>query len=122
MDNISQKKVLIIEDDQSLAAAYRLKLSQHFLTESAFTGDDGLKEANEWLPDLIVLDLFLPGKNGHEVLVELKKNEKTKKIPVIVLTNLEGQYEKIMNLGAADCLVKTEMSMEGILSKIQNHL
>lgn len=117
-----QKKVLIIEDDQSLVAAYRLKLSQHFATESAFTGDDGLQSALDWLPDLIVLDLFLPGKSGQEVLTELKENEKTKNIPVIVLTNLEGQYDNMIKLGAADCMIKTEISMEDILKKIESHL
>lgn len=122
MDTKAQKKVLIIEDDQSLAAAYRLKLSQHFSTHSAFTGDDGIKDAIEWMPDLIVLDLFLPGKSGHEVLSELKNLEKTKKIPVIVLTNLEGQYEKIMSMGAADCMIKTESSMADILNKIESNL
>ena len=122
MDNKSQKKVLIIEDDQSLAAAYRLKLSQHFNTESAFTGDEGLKDALEWLPDLIVLDLFLPGKSGQEVLTELRKNDKTKKIPVIVLTNLEGQHDNIIKLGATDCMIKTETSMDQILKKIEGYL
>ena len=122
MDKNTPKKILIIEDDQSLAAAYRLKLSQHFSTRSAFTGDEGLKSALDWLPDLIVLDLFLPGKSGQEVLTELRINEKTKNIPVIVLTNLEGQYENMKKLGASDCMIKTEISMEDILKKIVSYL
>lgn len=122
MENKAEKKILIVEDDQSLAAAYRLKLSQHFATQSAYTGDDGLKSAIDWIPDLIILDLFLPGKSGQEVLTELKKNAKTKKIPVIILTNLEGQHDNMIKLGAADCMIKTEISMEDILRKIESHL
>ena len=119
---MNQKKLLIIEDDQSLAAAYRLKLSSSFDTKSAVTGDEGLTEAIEWLPDLILLDLFLPGKSGQEVLAELRKNEKTKKTPVIILTNLEGQCEDMINKGATDCMIKASISMEDVLQKIKSLL
>ena len=122
MENKSQKKVLIIEDDQSLASAYRIKLSPYFVTQNAITGDEGLKASHDWKPDLIVLDLFLPGLSGQEVLTELKKNKKTKNIPVIVLTNLEGQHDNVIQLGATDCMIKTEISMEEILKKIESHL
>ncbi|MBI4226497.1 response regulator transcription factor [Candidatus Roizmanbacteria bacterium] len=122
MEKKSNKKILIIEDDQSLASAYRIKLSPYFATQNAITGDEGLKSASDWQPDLIILDLFLPGKSGQEVLKDLKKHAKTKRIPVIVLTNLEGQCEKMLEGGAADCMIKTEMSMEEILKKIKSHL
>lgn len=122
MDNKSNKKILIIEDDQSLASAYRIKLSPYFATQNAITGDEGLKWASEWQPDLIILDLFLPGLSGQEVLKNLKKNKKTKRIPVIVLTNLDGQCKQMLEGGAADCLIKTAMSMEEILKKIKSYL
>ncbi|OGK11921.1 hypothetical protein A2954_06510 [Candidatus Roizmanbacteria bacterium RIFCSPLOWO2_01_FULL_37_12] len=122
MDKKSEKKVLIIEDDQSLASAYRLKLSPVFNTQGAVTGDEGLKIAFDWLPDLILLDLFLPGKSGQEVLTELKKHAKTKKTPVIVLTNLEGHCDQMKKIGAADCLIKTEISIEDVLKKITSFL
>ena len=122
MDKKSNKKILIIEDDQSLASAYRIKLSPHFATQNAITGDEGLKAAYDWKPDLIVLDLFLPGISGQEVLQELKKHAKTKDIPVLVLTNLEGQGDQMLEAGAADCMIKTQMSMEDILKKIRSHL
>ena len=117
-----QKKVLIIEDDQSLAAAYRFKLAAAFNTKNAITGDDGLKEAVDWVPDIILLDLFLPGKSGQEVLAGLKENNQTKNIPVIVLTNLEGQCDSMLKKGAIECLIKTEISMDDVLKKIQSFL
>lgn len=122
MDNKSDKKILIIEDDESLASAYRIKLSPLFQTFNTITGSEGLKTAIDWQPDLIILDLFLPGLSGQEVLTELKKQDKTKDIPVIVLTNLEGQCDKMLEGGASDCLIKTDMSMEGILTKIKSYL
>src|SRR3989338_1160906 len=109
------KKILIIEDDQSLASAYRFKLSSSYETRNAVTGDDGLKEVHGWKPDLILLDLFLPGKSGQEVLAELKKHNKTKDIPVIVLTNLEGQNQAMIKQGADECLIKTDTSMDQVL-------
>ena len=122
MENKSAKKILIIEDDESLSSAYRIKLSPLFNTRNATTGGEGLKLAGDWQPDLIILDLFLPVLSGQEVLVELKKHSSTKEIPVIVLTNLEGQCDKMLDEGASDCLIKTDMSMEGILERIKKYL
>ena len=122
MENKSQKKILIIEDDQSLASAYRIKLSPYFSTQNAITGDEGLKVVHDWMPDLIILDLFLPGKSGQEVLKDLKKHAKTTRIPVIVLTNLEGQCDQMIEAGATDCLIKAEITMEEILKKIKSQL
>lgn len=122
MQESPKKKVLIIEDDLSLSSAYRAKLSSLYDSRSSVTGDDGLKMAHEWRPDLILLDLFLPGKSGQEVLKELKKTSQLKHIPVIVLTNLEGQCPPMLDLGATDCAIKTEISMEEIVGKINSFL
>lgn len=122
MDPNIRKKVLIIEDDQSLAAAYRARLSSVYDTRGEVTGDNGLKAAYDWKPNLILLDLFLPGKNGQEVLKELKKNEITKNIPIIVLTNLDGQYKQILEMGAKDCAIKAEISMDDIIEKIDRYM
>lgn len=117
------KKILFIEDDLSLASAYRAKLSNMFSTLGAVTGDEGLKTTLEWHPDFIILDLFLPGeKSGRQVLQELKNNEQTKNIPVLVLTNLEGQCGKVIMDGAIDCRIKTEVTMQEILNKINEYV
>ncbi len=116
------KKILIIEDDLSLASAYRAKLSGQFETRNAVTGDEGIQLVFEWEPDLVLLDLFLPGKSGQEVLLEMKIDERSKNIPVIVLTNLEGQCEALLKQGAVDCAIKTEVTMEDIVKKIDVYL
>lgn len=116
------KRVLIIEDDQTLVSAYKMKLSPHFELKNAITGEEGLEYAHEWKPSLILLDLYLPGKTGQEVLKELKADGHTKNIPVIVFTNLEDECGKVLDQGARDCAIKTQISMEEILNRINKYL
>jgi len=87
----------------------------------ALDGEAGLKMAKKELPDLILLDLILPKKNGFEVLEELKKDSATKNIPVAVLTNLEGsaEVERALALGATTYLVKANYKPDELLAKIE---
>lgn len=115
------KKILIAEDDQYLINSYRVKfVKSGFDVRMAFDGDEVFKILENFTPDIILLDLVMPGKDGFTVLSELKRNEKWKKIPVIVTSNL-GQpedMEKARSLGAADYLVKVQVSLEDIVNKI----
>ena len=80
-----------------------------------------LKEAK---PDLILLDLILPGMHGFQILQQLKKDSKTKPIPVIILTNL-GQRDEVeqgINLGAEDFLIKAHHTIEEIIDKVREVL
>jgi len=117
------KKVLFIEDEQALQGAVKTFLeSNGFSVFSAFDGEMGIALARSEKPDLILLDLILPKVNGFEVLDILLKEETTNKIPVIVLTNLEGSadVEKALSLGARTYLVKSNYNLEDILSKVKN--
>jgi DNA-binding response OmpR family regulator len=119
------KKILFIEDEVALQKAMGEILNQDgYETISAFNGEDGLKLAQKKNPDLIVLDLVLPKIHGFEVLKELKQDKKTKNIPVIVLTNLEGvqDVEKAIKMGANTYLIKSSYSLEEITEKIKNVL
>ncbi len=91
---------------------------------SALNGDIGLRLARSEKPALILLDLILPQKDGFEVLKELKRDDKTKNIPVLILTNLESpsDVEKAINLGAATFLVKTNYRLEEIMEKIKKNV
>ncbi len=88
---------------------------------SALDGDLGIKLAKEMRPDLILLDLVLPKRDGFDVLRSLKQEEQTKSIPIIVLTNL-GEMENIdkaIELGATTYLVKSDYSLKEIIEKIK---
>jgi len=119
------KKILFVEDEPSLQKAISELLTQEgYEVFNAADGDEGLKTAKDKDPDLILLDLILPKKDGFEVLKELKADEKMKNIPVIVLTNLEGigDVEKAIELGATTYLVKANYKLEDVVTKIKDFL
>jgi DNA-binding response OmpR family regulator len=120
-----KKTILLIEDEptfQKLAGRFLEK--EGFQIISALDGEAGVRLAKKMHPDLILLDLILPKKDGFEVLKELKQDEKAKKIPIIILTNLEGSndVEKALSLGATTYLVKANYELEEILRKIKENL
>lgn len=118
-------KILVAEDDKFLASAYRVKLGKSgFEIKIATDGQEALDILETFTPDVILLDLIMPVKDGFTVLEELKKNDKWKNIPVIVASNL-GQKEDIdksMKLGATDYFVKSDMHINDVLEKINNSL
>lgn len=118
-------KILIIEDDLSLQKSLAEYLnSEGFDTKIASDGESGLAMSLSEEPNLILLDIVLPKKDGHEVLKAIKANDKTKKIPVVLLTNLDGisDVEKALELGATTYLVKADYKLEEITEKIKDIL
>ena len=116
------KKILYIEDEPTLQKTLGEALEQEgFYMLFASDGESGLRLANEEKPDLILLDIILPKKNGFEVLKELKANKETAEIPVVVMTNLEGtgDVEKILEFGATTYLVKANYSLMEVVEKIK---
>ena len=116
------KKILFIEDEEALQRAMGDTLEGGGYTAlKALDGEAGLSMAKKELPDLILLDLILPKKNGFEILEELKKDASAKNIPVIVLTNLEGsaEVERALSLGATTYLVKANYKLDELLGKIE---
>lgn len=118
-------KILFIEDEPNLQKAIDEVLKQEgFEILAALDGEKGLEVAKKEKPDLILLDLILPKKDGFEVLRELKADKELKDIPVIILTNLEGtgDVEKALDLGATTYLVKANYEIEDVLKKIKEFL
>jgi len=118
-------KILFVEDEPSLQKAISEILTQEgYKVLTAIDGEQGLELAKEDDINLILLDLILPKKDGFEVLKALKEDEKTKDIPVIVLTNLEGtgDVEKALSLGATTYLVKSNYELEDVLKTVKEHL
>jgi len=116
------KKILFIEDEPALQRAMGDTLKSHgYETVQALNGDIGLRIAESEKPDLILLDLILPQKDGYEVLSALHTNPVTGATPIIVLTNLEGveEIEKALSLGARTYLVKTRYTLDEIITKVK---
>lgn len=116
------KKILLIEDEAALQKTMSdtLKLAGYEVLQ-ALDGEIGLRLAQTEKPDLILLDLVLPRKTGFEVLTELKKDPKTKDLPVIVLTNLEAlkDVDRAITVGANTYLVKANYTLDEILLKVK---
>lgn len=114
------KKILIVEDYRFLREAIGKKLREDgFDVSEAVDGEEGLKKTKEEKPDLVLLDLILPGIGGFDVLAKIKEDATLNKVKVIVLSNL-GQKEEIekgMSLGANDYLVKANFTPREISEK-----
>ncbi|OGY47287.1 MAG: hypothetical protein A3J62_02655 [Candidatus Buchananbacteria bacterium RIFCSPHIGHO2_02_FULL_38_8] len=118
-------KILLVEDDQTLIEMYQLKIKEGGLDLLlAPDGEIGLELAKKELPAVILLDIMMPKMDGFAVLTELKKDSKTKNIPVLLLTNLgqKADIEKGQKLGANDYIVKSSMTPSQVLEKIKSFL
>jgi two-component system, OmpR family, response regulator VicR len=119
------KKILIVEDDEFLSDAYNLVLTnENFLTDVARDGVEALLKADAFFPDLILLDLVMPKKDGFQTLKELKGNPKTNPIPVIVATNLELNESVKAELmkEAVDYYIKSNIAMTDLIQKCKHYL
>jgi len=118
-------KVLLIEDDRFLRRACETGLrKQGFDVLTADDGEEGLRCAREHVPDLILLDMLMPKLSGIETLEILKREERTRGIPVVILSNTSDQSDrdKARDLGAADYLVKASLSLQELGRKITGYL
>lgn len=124
-DALKGKKVLWVEDDTFLSDLVSRKLSAQGCTLSHATdGEEALAFAETENPDIILLDILLPGVDGYEVLKRLKENPKTKSVPVILLSNLgqRDEVEKGKTLGAARFLIKATVTLDEIVGEIKTVL
>ena len=119
------RKILIIEDDKFLRELMVRKLvNDGYEVIEATNGEEGVRTAKAEKPDLILLDLILPGIDGFESLTRIRKDQEIANIPVIILSNL-GQKEDIekgLKLGATDYLIKAHFAPGEIAEKIASIL
>jgi DNA-binding response OmpR family regulator len=115
-------RVLLAEDEQSLLTT----LTDAFVSEGmevdpALSGDEALRKAEVQRPDVILLDLLLPGRSGLDVLAALKANARSREIPVIMLTSV-GDEESIrrgLEAGAVEYIVKTRATLRDLVSRVR---
>ncbi len=101
-----RQKILIVDDDNNIAELINMYLSrEHFSTEIAHDGEEALAAAGSYNPDLMILDVMLPGMDGYEVLRELRKSSN---MPVIMLSAKGETFDKVLGLelGADDYIMK----------------
>lgn len=128
MDTVSQTKtpvILVIEDDEMLCTMYERKLvSAGYECEVALNGIQGVTKAKLIKPDLILLDIMMPFKDGMETLAELKTDVDTANIPVVMLTNLSQpeQIEKALESGAIGYMIKSNSDPGEVVMKVRQVL
>lgn len=114
-------KILIAEDDKFLIAAYKAKFAKAgFDLKIVTDGKEALDALKSYTPDVMLVDLIMPNKDGFAVLEEMGKNPAYAAIPVIVASNL-GQKEDVQKakaLGARDFIVKSDVSLDEIVKKV----
>jgi two-component system phosphate regulon response regulator PhoB len=102
-------RILVVDDEPDITAlvAYHLAKAGHRVSTAA-NGPDALKAARDERPDVVILDLMLPGVSGYEVLAELRRREETREVGVILLTSRREEPDRIrgLSLGADDYLTK----------------
>lgn len=116
------RTILLIEDDRFLRKAAEAALRRHgFAVLTAPDGVEGLRLARSERPDLVLLDLIMPGMQGFEVLKVLKADAETAAIPVVILSNLgqDGDVRQALSVGAADYLIKAELRLEDLVKRVR---
>lgn len=119
------KSILLVDDDLTLREMYTERLkAEGFTVETAKDGEEALAKASDLKPNIILLDIMMPKINGLDVLRKLKQSPDTENIPVIVLTALIQDREKMESItrGADDYIVKSEMMPGDVIGKIKNLL
>lgn len=118
-------QILIVEDDPLMARLYsKVFTIEGYEVVMAEDGEAGLSAVHKSVPTIMLLDVMMPKMNGLELLEKLKADPSTKKIPVIMLTNLAGQTdaEKAMTLGAVKYIVKSEYEPKAIVNMVKEIL
>jgi two-component system, OmpR family, response regulator VicR len=118
---MSDKKILIIEDEKSISDIIKFNLSKEgYDTETAYDGEEGLKKALGWKPDLILLDIMLPVMDGFQVC---KKVREVSAVPILMLTAKEEEVDKVLGLelGADDYITKP-FGMRELIARIKANM
>ncbi|MDO8498671.1 MAG: response regulator [bacterium] len=122
---IKKKFILVGEDENFYANIYKVKLAKEgFEVQVVGDGEMLLKAARDKKPDLIILDLIMPVKDGFETLAELKADPELKNVKVVVCSNL-GQQEDIKRakeMGALEYLTKAGLSIQEMVDKIRGYV
>lgn len=122
---MNRKKILLIDDDQFIRKIYQSDLtSRGFDVVTAEDGEIGLGKISSEQPDLVILDIIMPQKNGFEVLEELQKSGLSAKIPVIVHSNLaqEADKERALSLGAKEYILKDETTFDSMFETVSRYI
>ncbi len=123
--NSTQKRILLVEDDDGLAGVYVMRLqAEGFDVRRVADGEDVLSSAQNYHPDLVLLDIMMPKLSGFDVLDILRNTPDTAHLKVIMLTALsqESDRKRAESLGVDDYLVKSQVVIADVVDRIKYSL
>jgi DNA-binding response OmpR family regulator len=118
-------KILIVDDDLFFRKFYSTKLKEAgYEVDTAGDGNEGLLKMQQFQPNLVLLDMIMPEKDGFDVLGIISQNEVLKKIPIIIFSTLgdTDDVQKGLSLGAVDYINKSFHDIDNLKQKISSHL
>ena len=117
----TKQKILIVDDDNNIAELVALYLTKEcFETKIVNDGEEALKQFHIFHPDLILLDIMLPGDDGYTILEQLKSMPSVKDVPVIMVTAKEAEFDKVKGLeGGADDYITKPFGMMEFVARVK---
>jgi CheY-like chemotaxis protein len=116
------RRILFIEDDRFIADMYKMKLeAEGWMIEIAWDGEEGVRRALESPPALVLLDVLLPRIDGLEVLRRIRADDRTREVPVMILSNalgLQGREQEARSLGIVDWVVKANTTPAQLSTRV----
>lgn len=122
-DTDKKPKILVVDDEPHIAKLIKLSLKKKFDVIEAYNGQTAIEKTNKEKPDLVLLDIMMPGMNGLEVCKKLKHNKITKDIPIVILSaksQLDDKFQGI-DAGAIDYITKPFDPVD-LLKKVEANL
>lgn len=120
-----EKYVLIVEDDPFYSSIYKTKVEKEGLhSVLVHDGAAALQAIRKERPAVVVLDLIMPGKDGFQVLEELKADPVFKDLVVLVLSNLsqDEDIKRVMDMGATEYLIKSNVPLQEVIAKVRSYI
>lgn len=121
----NKKAILLIEDNPLLTGLYSSGFKKKGLEVFVVhNGEEGLEVIKREKPDIVLLDLFMPGMTGLEVLQKIRENQETKDTKVVILTisNKQEDRDRAKELGVIDYILKQELHLKDIIEKVLSHI
>ncbi len=118
---MTKKKILIVDDEIEMVELEVIRFEAHgYEVRATYDGESGIKMVRDWAPDLVILDIMLPGMDGYAVCEAIKKDPKFKQTPIILVSAMDQKYDTARDLkSGADASFTKPFEPPLLLAKIK---